>query len=69
MDANIGYIVVAVFSLVINLITIIKFTNALEKRLTTLEVTIEQGIAPNIERLDNSLLSLINRKRVERKNA
>jgi hypothetical protein len=61
-----GNMIVAVIALVINLITIIKFTNALERRLTTLETTIEQGILPNVKRLDDSLLRLVNRKRVER---
>jgi len=67
MNPDIGYMTVAVISLIINLITIIKFTNALEKRLTTLEVTIETGILPNVARLDKSIFDLINNKRIDSK--
>ncbi len=52
MDNFDGNILVAIIALVINLITIIKFTNHLENRLTKLETTIEVSISPNIEKLE-----------------
>jgi CHASE1-domain containing sensor protein len=47
-----GNIIVAVVALIINLITIIKFTNALENRLTKLETILERAITPNIKKLE-----------------
>jgi len=50
-----GNILIAVIALVINLITIIKFTNSLENRLTKLETVLESAIKPNIKRIEMML--------------
>ena len=47
-----GNFVITLLALIANLITIIKYTSALEKRLTTLETTIEKAIEPRLNNID-----------------
>lgn len=69
VDINsIGGIFVAVIALIINLITIIKFTNSLENRLTKLETTISIGVSPNIKKLERMIEIIYTRDNKHRKN-
>lgn len=52
---------VIVFSLLVNLITIIKFTAALEKRLTILEVTQERVFKPQIDDISKTITLIYDR--------
>lgn len=49
IDAN---FIITILALLANLITIIKYTSALEKRLTTLETTIEKAVEPRLNNID-----------------
>lgn len=67
MDGVDGNIIVAIIALIINLVTIIKFTNSLENRLTKLETTIAIGVSPNITKLERMIEIIYTRDNKHRK--